>query len=227
MLTRTTLLIATLLLAGFLAGDVPPAEDGEVEATVQERSPEAPADVREALGIALSVPIEIDGIVSADLGILRTYLDMPDASEDDLNAQANLLALGAVQGLYDQIRQRDKLLVELNEQNKSLRQQLNGIETRRREEAALIKRLETRLHDIDGRLDRQSGPPNVLSGEQQNSQLSQRIGSMETDRRDVESQLRRMESRMDTTLSSLEGRTRELQSRLSRLESRMMSMPRN
>src|SRR5690606_2377624 len=222
--------ISCLILGANSFADVEEAADPPVGTDASVIADETVSG-EEALGIVLSLPIvrvpseqddACDRIVP-EMQQLREYLDLGDCDEAAEAQSLHGLSLAAIQGLYEQIEERDKILVQLNEQNRTLADRIVTLETERRKEQAQFARMETRLNDALTTLERQVGATTVGGTDQQSGQLASRLSSIETDRRGEQSRLNRIESRLDTSLSSIEGRTRDLQSRMSRLESRMMT----
>jgi hypothetical protein len=218
------MVFSALVLASISSADVDASEIGR-EAV----NPE------EMLGAVLNTSVAwrpADGAegcdrIDADVRAMRRILGLEDCPDELDCGELHAVAIAAIQGLYEQIRKRDEILLELNEQNRVLHRQLGALEAHGREVRAVMARLERRLDTTQSELERQVGSSPLTGPDTQSHQLAQRLNSMETDRRGADSRLNRMETRLDTALSSLENRTRDLQSRVSRLESRMMTMPRN
>ena len=154
--------------------------------------------------------------MQADLDALREYLDMPDASEEELQRATNMLALAAIQGLYEQIRARDELLLQLNDQNRALLAQLSGVETENREARARLNRLETRLNDTrrnQERVERGESPTTLEQSGRSVHGVPSPAPALEGTSR-VQQRMRQMEDRMDSTSRRINRQVRENQRRL-------------
>jgi len=227
-------------LAGLLLAVPSPAED-EGKAVGHER-----VDSQEMLGVALSTPIEWHGGEGEDIrqhpgmdvDSLREMLGIEETADVDESDVLHAVTLAAIQGLYEQIQERDKLLLQLDEQNQQLRRKLTELESDRREDRARINRLDTRLNSAVNRIERRAdastpgrspvtqsqrivSPPASPSEPVRPLASTVKMDQIAEDARRV-----RVETQVDRSLMNLQRNARMNESRLRSLETHVQTQQR-